>query len=415
MRSLLFDASPLRRPGPFRRLLAGRSVSLFGGQLTVVAVMYQVWETTRSPVWTGSVAVAQAVPMVLVGLWGGGLLDRADRRRILLVATVGQLGCTGVLVLQALWAPSVVVVLAAVAGQAACSALSGPASRAVLPRLLPDSELAAGLAVTRLAGQAAMLAGPVCAGVLLGAGGVRACYLLDAASFGAALLGVVGVPPLPPTGQTARPGLRGVLDGVGFVARDPLVRGVLLADLAATLLAMPVTVFPVLNQERFDGDPRTLGLFWTALAAGGVVASLFAGTFTSRTRPGAGVVVAGAVWGSALVGLGAVSSGACSLGLLALAGAADTVSVVCRGTVVQLATPDGLRGRTSAVEMVVGIAGPDLGNLRAGVVAESTSAGFAVASGGVCSLLALGVVVATSPALLSFRRRGVDTGCHTRS
>ena len=146
-----------------------------------------------------------------------------------------------------------------------------------------------------------------------------------------------------------------------------------------------------------------LGLFWTAIGVGGVGASLFAGSFTRRTRLGLVVVGAGAVWGLALFGFGTVSSGYLSLALLVVAGAADTVSVVSRGAVVQLATPEEFRGRSSAVEMVVGVAGPDLGNMRAGIVAQGTSGAFAVASGGVASLIALSVVVATSPALLTFR------------
>lgn len=410
MKDLLLDTTPLRISPQFRRLWIGRSVSLVGGQLTVVAVMYQVWALTHSPLWSGSVAVAQAVPMIVVGLWGGALVDRADRRRVLLVTVAGQLACSAVLAGQALWLPSVAVVLPTLAVQTAFIAVGAPAFRTVTPRLLPGQQVAAGLALTRISAQLALLAGPAVAGLLIGYAGLRACYLIDAASFTAALYGIAGLPTMLPQGEPARRGMSGILDGLRFVAAQPVLRGVILTDLAATLLAMPVSLFPVINQDRFGGDPRTLGLFLTAIGLGGVVASAFAGSFTRRTRLGVVMVGGAAAWGLSLALFGLVSAAWPSLVFLAIAGAADTVSVVSRSTVVQLACPDELRGRASSVEMIVGIAGPDLGNLRGGLVAEWTSGGFAVVSGGLACLVALALLVATSPGLVGFRSRTTGAG-----
>ena len=185
---------------------------------------------------------------------------------------------------------------------------------------------------------------------------------------------------------------------------EPIVRGAMVTDLAATVLAMPVSLFPLINQERFGGDPRTLGLFLSAIALGGAAASVFSGTFTRRSRPGAAMVGAAACWGAALAAFGLVTSPWLGLLMLVVAGAADTVSVVSRGTLIQLATPDELRGRISSIELIVGISGPDLGNVRAGAVAQATSASFALVSGGLACLVALAVSVATSRRLLSFRR-----------
>jgi MFS family permease len=405
VRGLLLDLGPLRNSAPFRRLWLGRSVSLLGGQLTAVAVMYQVWEMTHSALWSGSVAIAQAVPMVLVGLWGGALVDRAERRRILVTTVVGQLSCSAILAAQAYWFRSVPVVLATVALQTAFIAVGAPAFRAAMPRLLAESEVAAGLALTRISGQVAMLAGPAVAGLIIGHAGLQTCYVIDTLTFGSALYGIVGLPVMAPLGAVARAGMHGILDGLRFVARAPIVRGVMLTDLVATVLAMPVSLFPLINEERFGGDPRTLGLFLSAIAAGGVVASTFAGTFTRRTRLGVVMLGAAALWGLSLAGFGLVTAAWPSFVLLLIAGAADTVSVVCRSTIVQLVVPDELRGRASSLEMIVGIAGPDLGNLRGGLVAEWTSGAIAIVSGAVASVAALGWVVSTSPGLLRFRTR----------
>ncbi len=159
MRGLLLDTSPLATPA-FRRLWLGRSISAVGGQLTLVAVMYQVWEATHSPWWSGATAIVSAVPMIVVGLWGGSLVDRGDRRRIVLVATTGQLACSLLLAAQAAVRPSVVSVFVLLGVQTAFLAVSQPATRTFVPRLLPGDQVAAGLALSRLGGQAALLGAP---------------------------------------------------------------------------------------------------------------------------------------------------------------------------------------------------------------------------------------------------------------
>ncbi len=411
MSGLLLDTRPLRTPA-FRRLWLGRSVSALGGQLTLVAVMYQVWEATHSPLWSGASALVSAIPMVVVGLWGGGLVDRGDRRRIVLVATTGQLACSVGLALQAGVQPSVTAVFVLLGLQTACQAVGQPAARTFTPRLLPADQVAAGLALSRLGGQAALLGGPVVAGVLVGYGGLAVCYAVDAVTFAAGLYGVVGLPPMRPLGALARRGAGGILDGLRFVIGEPVVRGAMVTDLAATVLAMPVSLFPLINQERFGGDPRTLGLFVSAIALGGAAASAFSGTFTRRSRPGAAMVGAAACWGGALTVFGLARSPWLGLGVLVVAGAADTISVVSRGTLIQLATPDQLRGRIASIELIVGVSGPDLGNVRAGAVAQATTAGLALVSGGLACLAVLAANVATSRRLLTFRAEdGIPSGC----
>lgn len=404
MRHLLIDIAPLRTSRTFRRFFIGRAVSGLGGQIAIVAVMYQVWETTHSPFWSGSVALAQLVPMLVVGLWGGAVADRADRRSILMVTTIVQIVLALLLTAQALWLgtspSSLAPVLVLVALMAAARSVAAPAGMGVIPRLLPTDQVAAGLALNRLSFQGSMLVGPALGGLIIGYAGLEVAYAVDSLSFVAGLLGVVGLPHLAPVTRTNG---GGVLEGLRFAATQPVVRGVLLVDLAATVLAMPVSLFPLINEERFGGDPRTLGLFLTAIAVGGVAASLMSGSFTRRSRPGLITIGAAAVWGASLGAVGLATSAWLCLVLLAIAGAADSVSVVTRGTLIQIAVPDDLRGRTAAVEMIVGAGGPEVGNLRGGGVAELTSGSFALVSGGIACLLALAAVGATSRQMLTFR------------
>ncbi|TWF74703.1 putative MFS family arabinose efflux permease [Pseudonocardia hierapolitana] len=403
--SLLVDARPLRSSPPFRRVWAGTALSTLGGQLAVVAVLHQTWELTASPVAVGAIGLAQAVPMVVFGIVGGALADAVDRRRLVLGTTLGQMVAAGLLAAQAFAGlDSLAVLLGLVALQSACGALGAPARRTFAARLLPADQVGAGLALFNLGFQVSMLVGPAIAGVVAAAWGVGACYAVDTLTFVAALYGVARLPALPPDGTVTRPGLAAVVAGWRFIAGRPALAGAFLTDLIATVLAMPIALFPVLNADRFGGDPQTLGLFLSAIAVGGIVAGLASGPVTRAHRLGLVMLAAAGVWGVALAAFGMAPALWQALGCLAVAGAADTVSVISRGALVQLATPDAYRGRVSAVEDIVGMAGPYLGNFRAGLVAGATTAGFAAISGGLLCVLGVAAVAMATPAL---RRPGI--------
>jgi MFS family permease len=394
------DVRPLRTSRVFRRLLIGRTVSTLGGFMTMVTVMYQVWDMTRSTVWTGAVGLAQALPMIGFGLFAGAWADRADRRRVYLLGTSGCAVCSLLLAVQGFTGHvPVAVVLALVAAQSSFAAIGAPASGVFVPRLLPKDQVAAGLALNQVTGQTMMLLGPAVAGVVLGWWGIGVCYLLDALSFAASFYGAFGLPPLPPEGEPSRAGLHGVLDGLRFLAGHKAVRGALITDLAATVLAMPVSLFPLINAERFGDDPRTLGLFLSALAVGGVAATALSGPVTRLARPGPVMLCGAAGWGAALACFGLMTNPWAGLGLLALAGAADATSVVSRSTIVQTRTPDALLGRVTAAEQIIGQAGPNLGNLRGGLIAGWTSGATALVTGGLLCVLAVTCVGASTPEL----------------
>ncbi|MFE2641391.1 MFS transporter [Streptomyces nigra] len=396
----LIDVGPLRGSPVFRRLWIGRTVSVLGGFMTMVTVLYQVWDMTHSAVWSGAVGLAQVIPMVMVGLLAGSWVDRGDRRRIYLIATVGQAVCALLLAVQGFTGGVPVAgVLVLVAASSCFGAIGGPAAGVFVPRLLPKEQVAAGLALNQVSGQAMMLLGPALGGLFLGWFGVGACYLLDALTFACAFYGAFGLPALPPAGEPSRAGVRGVLDGVRFLTGHRVVRGALITDLAATVLAMPVSLFPLVNAERFGGDPRTLGLFMSALALGGVTATALSGPVTRLGRPGLVMLCGAGTWGVALTLFGLVSDPWTGLALLAVAGGADSLSVVSRVTIVQTRTPDALLGRVTAAEQIVGQGGPHLGNLRGGLVAGWTSGATALVLGGLLCVLAVTYVGTTTPEL----------------
>ena len=404
--AMLADIAPLRESPAFRRLWLSSLCSSFGGQMTTVAVLFQIWHSTGSAAWTGAIGLAQALPLIAFGLFAGTLADRLDRRRFFMTCTVGQGACSALLATQALLGIfPVAAVLLVVAAQSVFGAGAGPTSRTFLPHLVRTEHLAAALALNRISFQAAMMIGPALGGLVVGVAGVGGCYLIDTLSFAVALYGAFRLPRLTlRADQAPRPGLRGVADGLTYLVHAAPVRGALLTDLATTVLTMPVSLFPLLNAERFGNNPRTLGLFLAAIAVGGVTASIFSGTFTRLPRPGAVMLLGSTVWAASLLALGLVANAWLGLACLAVAGAADTLAVVSRSTVVQLNTPNEMLGRVAAAEQIAGQAGPELGNLRAGLTAAATSGQAALVSGGVLCLAALALIVVKTPQLREFTR-----------
>ncbi|GAA3334742.1 MFS transporter [Amorphoplanes nipponensis] len=398
----LVDLRPLRRHPTFRRLWLGTTASGFGSQFGAFAVVYYVWERTRSPAMVGLVGLVTAGPLIVLALAGSAFADHVDRRRLAAGCAYGQLAVSaGMAVVAASGMGGVAPMLVLAGAGSGLAALGGPAKRAFIPALLSGERLAAGLALNHLSFQLAMLLGPAAAGLVTAAWGLTWCFVIDAATFGLALVGIAGLP-RGVRGGEGRPGAAAIRAGLAFAARTPEVRGAFLADLAATLLAMPFALFPMINQERFGGRPEILGLFTTAVAVGGVLASVLSGLATHRRRPGTVLLVCGAVWAVALGLVGLSGHLLVVLALLAVAGGADTWAVVSRGTVVQLSTPAAYRGRVASLEHIVGAAGPQLGNLRAGLVATVTSGAAALALGGVLGVLAAGAIALTTPALRRF-------------
>lgn len=401
---LLADVTPLRESADFRRLWAGTSLSAVGSQMTVFAVALQVFRLTGSSAAVGGVGLVSGGCGVIAGLLGGGIIDAVDRRRLVLVMSSLQLLLSVLLAVQAFVGGVLWPLYLLVGAQAAVGAVNAPARKTFAPRLLPGEQLPAAAALSMLGAHTAVVIGPALAGVITAAGGLRFCYVIDAVSFLASMYGVSRLPAMRPEGGERRAGVAAVVAGLAFVRRTPVLAGVLLADVSATLLAMPVALFPAIDAQRFGGNTRVLGLMSTALAAGGIVGSGLSGPVGRLAHQGRGVLVAGAVWGLALAGFGAVHGAPATLALLAVAGAADVSSVVLRSTIVQTLTPDALRGRVSATDFVVGSSCPQLGNFRAGAVATAWSPGLSATSGGLAAVVGAAGVALCFPALWRYRR-----------
>jgi MFS family permease len=421
---LLTDVTPLREHPAFRRLWLGTMLSRTGSAMTSFAITLQVYDLTRSPAAVGGLGVAMFVPLLLITLPGGTFADRVDRRRLVLAVAVGQTMVSAVLfALAAFGGASLWSLYALVTIGAAFSAVSAPAQQTFIPRLVPKDQLGTAMALNRIIFQVVMIVGPSLAGVVTAWTGLRGCYLADVASFAGALWSVGRLPAMPPLRPAAgedsaaedsaaedsaaedrsrpRSGIALTLEGLAFIRRTPALCGAFLADVNATFFALPVSLFPAINAERFGGSPRTLGLLMTAMGVGGLVSAVFAGPLKHMRRHGLVMLACVAVWGGAFALFAVAPSLWLTLLALAIAGLADTFTVVVRGIIVQQATPDEFRGRVNAADFLVGAGGSELGSLEAGLVGSWTTPVISALSGG---LLTVFGALAIGAAMPGFRR-----------
>lgn len=401
---VLLDTRPLRESPPFRAWWLGSALSTFGSQLTSFALLFYVWSTTHEAALVGGVALAQLVTTVAGALLGGALADSTDRRRLVLWTRVGQLlgsvALAAIVVSGSPWLPALYLVAAV---QTGFGAAGSPANRSFTARLLPAHRLSAGLALSRLGDQVSLLAGPMVAGLLIVSVGISACFLVDAATFLLAMYGVARLPAMRPDTTLPRPDLRGLRGATRLVVASPVLLGAFATDVAATALAMPVALFPVVNDQLYGGSPVTLGLFAPAIGLGGIVAGALSGRVTSSDRQGRLMLVSAGVWAVAIAAFGLSQALWVALACLAVAGAADTVTVISRTSIVQHAVPDSVRGRVNALDYLVGVSGPQLGNFRAGLVASATSGATSAVLGGLASVAAVVAISVLTPSLRGYR------------
>jgi MFS family permease len=405
-RGLLIDIGPLRQDRDFRWLWSGQLVNNLGGQVTLIALPYQVFVLTGSALAIGGLALSTLAGLLVFTLPGGVIVDRYDRRRILLTVQVaaGLVSLTlGVLAIMGSPPLAVLYLLAFVA--AAISSVDEPTRASATSRLVTEERLAAAYVLNQSLRRLASVVGPALGGVLIAVIGLPAAYLFDAATFVVAFGAVFAIAPIPVLATRGRPGLADILDGMRFVRRSPVLIGTFLVDFAANLFGLPVALFPILALETFHGTSTTLGLLTAAPALGAFIGTLTAGWVGGVQHQGRAVVAAVVAWGAAICAFGLlVFSLPLALLCLTLAGGADVVSSVFRTTILQQVTPDELRGRVGALRGLFATGSPRLGDIEATAVASLTSAQFSAFSGGVLSIVAALVIVWRLPQLGHYRR-----------
>ncbi len=407
LRMAAVDLTPLRRHRDFRLLYTSQMVSFFGNMITGVAIPYQAYAITRSPLAVGLFGVVQLVPLLALAFLGGALADALDRRRLVRLTELALALLSATLLANALLPHPQLWLLYVVAALAAgLDALQRPSLEAMLPRLVEREELTAAGALEELRGTLGMVLGPAAAGLLIATIGLPSTYGVDVATFVLSLLALRLMRSVPPPADADRPSVRRVLEGLRYARSRPELMGTYLVDMVAMFFGMPSALYPALAVQFAREDGRivaatALGFLWAAPAAGAFLASLTSGWSRRVHRHGLAVILAAAAWGVAIAAVGLAPSLPLTLVFLSLAGAADTISGLFRGVIWNTTIPDALRGRLASIELVSYSSGPLLGDVEAGAVATALTPRISIFSGGVLCVVGVGLLALALP---QFRR-----------
>lgn len=388
-RRLMLDLRPLRVSPEYRRMWGGWTVAQVGQSMAAVAVGIQIYAITGSSFAVGMIGLAAFFPLVFFGLYGGSISDTHDRRKVALWSSAGLWLCSMVLVLQAWLAwDQVWLLYVVIAAESAFFAVNTPARSAIVPRLIEPSLLPAANALTTLTFSAGFMLGPLLGGLVIDAYGLTAAYAIDAMLFAAAMYGLFRLPAIAPEAEAHRTGWAAVWEGLRFLSIRRNLLMTFIIDLCAMVLAQPRALFPALAATTFGGGARTVGLLAAAPAVGSVLAGLLSGWLGTVRRQGLMVVVMVCGYGASVAFFGLTDILTWAIFFLALTGAADMVSAVFRSTILQVATPDELRGRLQGVFVVVVAGGPRLGDAVIGTTAGLLGEQAAIVIGGVACIVA---------------------------
>ncbi|MGA2219695.1 MAG: MFS transporter [Terracidiphilus sp.] len=395
----------------FRRYQLARVAVILGAEAQTVAVAWQVYSITHRAIDLGYTGLALFLPGLLFLLPAGHLADRFDRREIILVCYGIQVLCTtALLILTHEGVRAVFPIYLVLFFMGVGRAFSGPASSALVPHLIPEEHFVNAVTWGGAVWQFANIAGPALGGLLftlplaiwlpnarLEGAGVVYVFNLGALAWFLVLIGSLHVRPGRMEHKAAS--IKVVLAGFHYMARSPLLLGASSLDLFAVLLGGPAALMPIFAHDILHQGPQGLGLLRAAPAVGAVTMSLLMTRFPFRRRVGLRMFVCVAIFGAAVVVFGLSHNLWLSLGALALAGGADAISVVIRGSLLQLGTPPEMRGRVSAVNALFIGASNELGEFESGLTAQWWGAVRATVVGGVGTLLVAGLWAALFPDL----------------
>jgi MFS family permease len=394
----------------FRNLWFGQIFSAAGSMMQFAALNWQIYDLTRSPVALGAIGLVRVVPIVLFSLIGGALADAYDRRKLLLMTQTAlalvalALGLLSITNHTTLWS---IYVLSAVG--AAAVAFDNPARQALIPSLVPREHLPNAFALNSTGFQVATIAGPALAGLIIKHYGVGGAYLINSGSF-LAVIGVLLTLRFRPTPRadddiSAAPAvsIAALKEGIAFVLGTPILTATMLLDFAATFFSSASALLPIFAREILDVGPDGYGFLASFPAVGSLIAGMIVTFLPPISRQGRVLVWAVMAYGLVTVGFGFANIFALSAFFLAATGAADTVSTILRQTIRQTVTPDRLRGRMVAINMIFFMGGPQLGELEAGLMAKAFGPVVAVVSGGIGSVIAAALIAAKSPWLYRFK------------
>lgn len=392
------------RLSSFREYSLSRAAGGLATGLLQALILWQVYAISGSALSLGIVGLVAFAASLATSLVGGAIVDAYDRRTILLLAQVTPgLGSVAMLAALASDRASLELIYALVLVTGIAQALEFPARQAILPATVPKHLFARALTVNSASQSLTAVTGPAIGGVLIATGGVGAAYVAHLVLVAAAMITLA---PLKVTGGRGgrRMELAAIREGLAYVFQRPILLGAMSLDMFAVLFGGARALLPVYAVDILHADAVGYGILSASLEAGTLIMAVLLLMLPIPRRTGRLLLIAVAIFGLATILFGVSTALPLSVAAYALVGMADQVSMVMRHTMIQLTTPDTLRGRVTGVSSVFISASNELGALESGLVAAATSAVFAVVTGGLACLVVVAVIAWRIPSLRGYRR-----------
>ncbi|MGR4896585.1 MFS transporter [Stenotrophomonas sp. LARHCG68] len=408
------DASALallRQPG-FASLLLYRIAAMLSYQIVAVTVGWHIYEITRNPFSLGLIGLAEVLPFFCVAPFAGYLVDHLPRRRLGMAASLGLIATAVVLAAVAMgWLPfkGVWPIYLAIALTGMVRAFLSPIYNALFARVLAREQFARGAGFGSVVFQTGMVVGPALGGVLVGWGGKGLSYGVAAVMATLALLALASLRVSePPPPQTRAPIFASIAEGARFVLGNQIMLGAMALDMFSVLLGGVVAMLPAFIQEILHYGPEGLGILRAAPALGSICVGLWLARRPLQRNAGRVLLFAVAGFGLCVIAFGLSQHFWLSAAILLFYGACDGVSVVVRSTILQLATPDEMRGRVSSINGIFISSSNELGAFYAGTMARWLGLVPAVVIGGCAVLGVAGVTAWKAPQLRRLNLRDLQ-------
>lgn len=387
----------------FRLLWLGQLVSSTGQMMQTVTLAWHMFSLTDSTFQVGLLAFAGFVPFLVLSFVGGAVADRINRKKVIFITQSGSLTATLVLVVATFGGfvtPGFLYVVAFVIGST--RAFDAPARQALIPNLVPRDELASALTLNTMLRQLATTIGPGMGGLLIGVAGAGTAYAVNATTFVAVIAALLLMGPVVQARGVSTSRLDLALGGLRFVRKERIILALLALDFTVVVLGSTDALYPAFGRDVLEIGPEGVGLLYSAPAAGAITGALILGAFGAGWRNVSIVLVATAFFGLFILGFGLTTSYIIALAFLFGSGFVDVIGEVMRATIIQLRTPDEVRGRVTSLSVIFTGGGPQVGQLYSGAVASVTGPATAIVIGGsavlfVVSLFALNPMMRRAP------------------
>jgi len=403
---LKMQIPPALKNRKFLLLWLGLMVSIAGTQMQVAAIHWHIRELTGmpDPLALGGIGLARILPVIVFSVFGGVFADTYNRRVILFITQTGMaLTALGLAVLTFSGQTQIWHIYLLTALQAAAMAFDSPARQAIVPNIVPARDLPNAFSLNSIAFNVGAVLGPVLSGIIIATIGQGYTYLFNAISFLGVILALLAIGPIPQDVRSVGGvSFSVIMEGFRFIFSRKIILSTMVMDFFATFFAAANTMLPIIARDILKVGEVGYGLLGAASSSGSVLAAFVVSQLPTIRRQGPVFLVAVIVFGLATIVFGLAQSFWLAFLALALMGASDSVSTIIRNTIRQLNTPDHIRGRMTSINQIFFQGGPQLGEVRAGLVASALGVPFAIMSGGIWTIIAALLIMTKWPVLRQY-------------